>query len=59
MLIADRDQTTVELNQICIRVRSGIKGYFEDDSTEYEQAGGTRASERKRPVRKNNKPEAQ
>ncbi len=52
----DRDHTTAELDEVCIRVRSGIKGYFGGDLTEYKQAGGTRASERKRPVRKNNQP---
>ena len=30
------------------RSRSGIKGYFGENSTEYEIAGGTRASERKK-----------
>jgi hypothetical protein len=34
------------------RVRASVKGAFGDDSDEYELVGGTRASERKRPVRK-------
>ena len=29
------------------RTRSGIKGFYGDDSTEYESAGGTRSSDRK------------
>jgi hypothetical protein len=29
------------------RVRSGVKGYYGDDSSQYEMVGGTRASERK------------
>jgi hypothetical protein len=34
------------------RVRMGIRGFYGPDSNEYELAGGTRSSERKRPVRK-------
>ena len=45
----DRDGLTNELKDICVRVRAGMKGYFGADSSEYEQAGGTRASERKKP----------
>ena len=47
-----RDELAAELNDICVRVRAGIKGYFGSDSSEYEQAGGTRLSERKKPTRK-------
>ncbi len=34
------------------RVRSAIKGIYGDDSSQYEMVGGTRLSERKKPVRK-------
>src|SRR5512133_4327790 len=34
------------------RVRSGIKGIFGDDSSQYEMVGGTRLSERKSPARR-------
>ena len=34
------------------RIRSAMRGVFGPDSTQYEQAGGTRRSERKRPTRK-------
>jgi len=34
------------------RARSGIRSVFGPDSTQYEQAGGTRTSERKTPTRK-------
>lgn len=34
------------------RARSGFRAFFGPDSTQYEQAGGTRRSERKRPARK-------
>ena len=33
-------------------ILSGIRSKFGVDSNEYEQAGGTRQSERKRPVKK-------
>ena len=48
-----RDELAGKLNEICVRVRAGFKGYFGADSSEYEQVGGTRASERKKPLRKN------
>jgi len=44
----ERDDLSRALNENSTRARSGIKGYFGDDSSEYELAGGTRASERKR-----------
>ncbi len=34
------------------RARSGFRAFFGPDSSQYEQAGGTRTSERKRPARK-------
>jgi hypothetical protein len=34
------------------RARSSVKGIYGDDSSEYELVGGTRMSERKKPVRK-------
>jgi hypothetical protein len=40
------------LNELVIRVREAIKANFGADSPEYEQAGGTRSSERKKPVKK-------
>lgn len=48
----NRDQLALELNSLCVRARAGIKGYFGDNSSEYEQAGGTRTVERKKPTRK-------
>ncbi|MBI5385127.1 MAG: hypothetical protein HZA90_10620 [Verrucomicrobia bacterium] len=47
-----RDEIVVRLKDFATRGRSGIKGYFGGNSTQYEQAGGTRSSERKKPVRK-------
>lgn len=37
------------------RFLSAVEGAYGPDSTEFEAAGGTRKSERKRPVRKNQK----
>ena len=34
------------------RGRSGIRAFYGPDSSEYEQSGGTRTSDRKRPVRR-------
>jgi hypothetical protein len=33
-------------------LNNGIRGFFGPDSNQYEQAGGTRKSERKPPTRK-------
>ena len=41
-----------ELAGITTRARSGFRAVYGPDSTQYEQAGGTRASERKRPSKK-------
>lgn len=41
-----------ELQTESARMLAGIGAHFGPDSTEYELAGGTRKSERKRPVRK-------
>lgn len=46
-----RDELVMRLRDFAIRGRAGIKGYFGGNSSEYEQAGGTRSSERKKPVR--------
>ena len=53
----ERDDLATKLNGYCTRARSGIKGYFGDNSTEYELAGGTRASERKKGGPKGKTPE--
>jgi len=44
-----RDEATIGLWNKVTRTRSGIKGIYGDDSTEYKQTGGTRKSERKKP----------
>ena len=47
----ERDDLARKLNELCTRARSGMKGYFGPNSSQYEQAGGTRAIERKKPAR--------
>jgi hypothetical protein len=51
-LINSRDDAAIALNALNTRALSAIRGIFGPDSTEYDQAGGTRTSERKKPVRK-------
>ena len=41
-----------DLADLVTRARSGFRAFYGPDSTQYEQAGGTRASDRKRPARK-------
>jgi hypothetical protein len=59
--VAEREYTNVtternilggELNRMNVHVRAAIRGYFGPDSPEYEKAGGTRASDRRRPARR-------
>lgn len=45
-------QAERELQTESARMLAGTGAHFGPDSNEYEQAGGTRKSERKRPVRK-------
>jgi len=47
-----RDNKFSELSSLITRFRSGMRSTYGPDSSEYGRAGGTRASARKRPVRK-------
>src|SRR5437899_5091034 len=58
-LLNDRDDSALVLNGYNTRALSAFRGIFGPDSSEYEQAGGTRSSERKKPVRKNKTAEKQ
>ncbi|CAG0970667.1 hypothetical protein ANRL3_01479 [Anaerolineae bacterium] len=51
-LINQRNAHNATLTELTTRALSGIRGFFGPDSNEYEQAGGTRKSERKKPTRK-------
>lgn len=51
-LIDKRDDSARNLSGFNTRALSAIRGIFGPDSLEYDQAGGTRTSERKKPVRK-------
>ena len=47
-----RDDKLRQVNELVTRFRSGIRSIYGPDSPEYEQAGGTRTSNRKPPKRK-------
>ncbi len=51
-LTNELNEQTNELASIITRARSGFRAFYGPGSTQYEQAGGTRASERKRPSSK-------
>ena len=51
-LLDKRDDAAAALSGYNTRALSAIRGIFGPDSAEYDQAGGTRTSERKTPVRK-------
>ena len=48
----DASDKAAAVSGIVTRARSGFRAVFGPDSTQYEQAGGTRISDRKRPTRK-------
>ena len=50
-LLDDRDDAASTLSGYNTRALSAIRGIFGPDSAEYDQAGGTRTSERKTPTR--------
>jgi len=50
-LLDDRDDAAITLSGYNTRALSAIRGIFGPDSSEYDQAGGTRTSERKSSVR--------
>ena len=47
-----KDASVRKLREGIKRLRLGVKAEYGDDSDEYEKVGGTRASERKKPVSK-------
>ena len=47
-----RDAAIIELWNNVKRARSGVKGIYSDDSSQYDLVGGTRRSARKKPRRK-------
>ena len=51
-LLNARDARIAEMTDLATRALSGIRSTFGSDSTQYEQAGGKRKSERKPPKRK-------
>jgi hypothetical protein len=51
-LMNERDDAVKALRELITRARSGFKATYGPDSSQYEQAGGTRSSERKPSSRK-------
>jgi hypothetical protein len=47
-----RDECATSGNELAVRTRKAILGFFGPDSTQYAQCGGTRSSQRKTPTRK-------
>ena len=50
----DIDRKRSDVNAAVTRAVSGTRAIFGPDSNQYERVGGTRTSDRKRPVRKKN-----
>ena len=50
-LVDDKDDAAGDLTTLNTRALSAVRGIFGPDSAEYDQAGGVRTSERKKPVR--------
>lgn len=55
-LTNELNKQTSEMANIITRARSGFRAVYGPDSSQYEQAGGTRSSERKRPSSKKSAP---
>ena len=51
-LINQRDDVVEELQVAITRARSGVRAFFGPKSSQYDQAGGKRSSERKSPARR-------
>jgi hypothetical protein len=51
-LVNSKAEATSDLSAFLVKARLAIKVQYGADSTEYDMAGGTRSSERKKPVRK-------
>ena len=49
--VTRKDTQMAELRGMTIRLRTGVKAEYGDNSVEYEAVGGKRSSERKRPSR--------
>jgi hypothetical protein len=50
--VNDVNEAAAGIQSINTRARSGARAQFGEDSTQYEQLGGTRASDRKKPKKK-------
>ena len=45
--MAERDAMARQVSSVMTRLRSAVRGFYGPDSTEYQQVGGTRQSDRK------------
>jgi hypothetical protein len=54
LVLAERDAQSAEVKDVVTRLRSAVRGFYGPDSSEYHEVGGTRQSDRKRPVRAKN-----
>ena len=48
-----RDDSSAQGAELVTRIRSAMRGFYGPNSTQYEQVGGTRRDDRKKPTRKN------
>jgi hypothetical protein len=55
-LVNELGDMTTETANIVTRARSGFRAIYGPDSTQYEQAGGTRSSDRRRSTPKKSAP---
>jgi hypothetical protein len=56
-LVNETDEQANALGGVVTRAKSGFRAVYGPNSTQYEQAGGTRQSERKRPTPRKKKTE--
>ena len=52
--MTERDKLGDQVRLVITRLRSGVRSYYGPDSDEYKLVGGTRQSDRRRPVRRTN-----
>src|SRR5438874_665959 len=50
--VNETNEQALNLSGVVTRARSGFRAVYGPNSTQYEQAGGTRTDERKRPTRR-------
>jgi hypothetical protein len=56
-LMNQRDDQALQMKELVTRARSTIRGFFGPNSSQYDEAGGTRQSERKPSSRSSEQPD--